>query len=395
MRWRGINMILALQAATIFDGERLLKEHAVLVEKDRVLKIIPAGDVPGQCERQELSEGFLAPGFVDIQVNGGGGVMLNNAPSRETLDTMTAGHRSVGTTSIMPTVLSDTPDILHAGVDAVREARRQGNAGILGIHIEGPFFDTGKRGTHKASMIRSPQAEDMQWLCSLDDLNVIVTLAPEHVQPGWIKKLADARLRVCAGHTNASYEQIKDAVGEGLQGFTHVFNAMSPLTARKPGAVGAALECDETWAGIIADGHHVHPASINIAHRAKPAGKLMLVSDAMSTVGSEDASFELYGERIKLLDGRLVNSEGALAGSAIGLIDAVRYVNSTVGLSLEESLRMASLYPAAFLGLDEMLGRIASGYRADFVHFDSDFRVINTWVAGVQQSHTKKTGIPR
>ena len=277
--------------------------------------------------------------------------------------------------------------------NANRVARASGNAGVLGIHIEGPFFDLGKRGAHKASMIRPPLAEDIDWLSSLSDLNVIVTLAPEHAQPGQIRQLAEAGVHVCAGHTNASYEQIKNAVAEGLRGFTHVFNAMSPLAGREPGAVGAALDSDNTWAGIIADGHHVHPASIRIAQRMKPAGKLLLVTDAMSSVGSEVSSFEIYGERIQERGGRLVNSDGVLAGSAIGMIDAVRIATSIVGLPLEESLRMASLYPATFLTLEHELGRIAKGFRADLVHFDKDFQVHSTWLAGVQQCHSSGTGI--
>lgn len=381
-------MIIAIQAHSVFDGERLLEGHAVLVEDDRVLDVVPVSELTDNHEKHVLADGILAPGFVDLQVNGGGGVMLNNAPCRETVDTIAQGHRATGTTAMMPTLISDVPNVQQAAVAAVREARAGGSVGILGIHIEGPFFDLGKRGTHKASMIRSPQAEDIDWLCSLGDLNVIVTLAPDHVQPGQIKQLTEAGVLVCAGHTDASYEQVGNAIEEGLRGFTHLFNAMSPLSAREPGAIGAALNSDDTWVGVIADGHHVHPANIQLAQRMKPAGKLLLVTDAMSTVGSDDRSVELYGECIEERDGRLINSEGSLAGSAIGMIDAVRIATSIVGLPLEESLRMASLYPAAFLGLDHNLGRIASGYRADLVHFDRDFRVHNTWVAGVQRSHS-------
>ncbi|MEH6571086.1 MAG: N-acetylglucosamine-6-phosphate deacetylase [Halioglobus sp.] len=384
-------MIYAIKAQTIFDGDRLLEDHAVIIEDRHIVQVMPGHELPLALEIRDLGAGILAPGFIDIQVNGGGGVMLNNAPSRDSVDVITAGHRPTGTTSMMPTLISDSRSNQQAGIDAVREARASGNAGVLGIHIEGPFFDLGKRGAHKASMIRPPEAEDINWLCSLDDLNVIVTLAPEHAQPGQIRQLAEAGVHVCAGHTNASYEQIKGAVAEGLRGFTHVFNAMSPLGAREPGTVGAALDSDNTWAGIIADGHHVHPASIKMAHRMKPAGKLLLVTDAMSSVGSEDSSFDIYGERIQERGGRLINSEGVLAGSAIGMIDAVRIAVCSVGLPLEESLRMAALYPATFLKLEDELGRIAKGYRADLVHFDKDFQVHSTWLAGAHQSHSRGT----
>ncbi|MEH6584849.1 MAG: N-acetylglucosamine-6-phosphate deacetylase, partial [Halioglobus sp.] len=255
-----------------------------------------------------------------------------------------------------------------------------------------PFFAVEKRGTHKASMIRPPLAADIEWLTQLDDVPVILTLAPEHTVSGQIRTLSDAGILVCAGHTNASYAQISAAIEEGLRGFTHLFNAMSPLAAREPGAVGAALEFDDTWAGIIADGHHVDPASIRIAQRIKPTGKLILVTDAMATVGSDDSSFEIYGERIEEHQGKLINAEGALAGSAIGMIDAVRIATTLVGLPLEESLRMAALYPAEFLKLDDQLGKIETGYRPDLVHFDRDFIVHGTWVAGQYQSHNGGTG---
>jgi len=304
---------------------------------------------------------------------------------------MLAAHRATGTTSMLPTLMSDTREVQQAAVDAVREARAGGNAGIAGLHIEGPFFEPGRRGAHSASMIRPPQAQDIDWLCSIQDLPLLVTLAPEHAHTGQIGQLARSGVHVCAGHTNASYQEVRDAAKEGLHGITHLFNAMSPLTSREPGTVGAALDDDSLWAGIIADGHHVHPASIRLAHRAKPAGKLVLVTDAMATVGGDSTAFEIYGEEIRERDGRLVNADGVLAGSAIGMIDAVCYTHRTVGLPLEECLRMASLYPAAVLKLDDSLGRIASGYRADLVHFDENFTVYNTWLAGQRLSHIPST----
>jgi N-acetylglucosamine-6-phosphate deacetylase len=359
----------------------------VVIEGERIIEVLATGKLAAGMERQTLTEGILAPGFIDIQVNGGGGVMLNNTATREGVDQIARAHRPTGTTGMMPTLISDSREVQQAGIDAVREARAAGNQSILGIHIEGPFFALEKRGTHKASMIRPPLPADIEWLAKLDDLPVILTLAPEHTVSGQIQTLSGAGIFVCAGHTNADYAQIKAAIGEGLRGFTHLFNAMSPLTAREPGTVGAAMDFDDTWAGIIADGHHVDPANIRIAQRAKPTGKLILVTDAMATVGSDDSSFEIYGERIEEHQGKLINAEGALAGSAIGMIDAVRIATTQVGLPLEESLRMAALYPAAFLNLDDQLGRMDTGYRPDLVHFDRDFIVHGTWVAGHYQSH--------
>lgn len=380
---------VAITGASIFNGEHFIEDHAVIICDQHIVDVIAISELPADITRVQLSGGVLAPGFIDIQVNGGGGVMLNNSATVAGVNTMVDAHRATGTTAMLPTIISDTPSAQSACVNAVLAAKAQGNHGVLGVHIEGPFFSQEKRGTHKASMIRQMSQKDVDWLCTLTNSNTIVTLAPEHTCDGQIRQLSDAGLKVFAGHTNADYAQICAAVDEGLIGFTHLYNAMSPLTSRAPGTVGAALDSDASYVGIIADGHHVHPASIRIAQRAKPLGKMLLVTDAMATVGSNNTSFELYGETIQLSDGRLVNAEGSLAGSAIGMIDAVRLTTNVVGVTLSESLRMASLYPATLLGEQQQLGRIKTGYRADLVHFDSDYKVNHTWVAGQHLSHTR------
>lgn len=382
-----VNNEFAISAPTVFDGERFLADHCVIVQDQTVTQILPAGDTPAGTPVTALQQGTLAPGLIDLQVNGGGGLMLNNNPHLPTLKTMLGAHRAFGTTSMLPTIMSDAASVQQDAAQAVLQAVLEGEPGVLGIHIEGPFFNPARRGAHQADMIRPPQQEDIDWLCSLHDIRVLLTLAPEQVQAEQIERLASSGIILSAGHTNASYRQIEAATARGLQGITHLFNAMSPIAAREPGTVGAALDNDPLWAGIIADGHHVHPANIRLAHRAKPPGKLLLVSDAMATVNSASNSFELYGETIREEAGKLVNSEGKLAGSAIGLIQAVHYAHETVGLPLDECLRMASLYPAAVLELDNILGRIATGYRADLVHFDEQFVVCNTWLAGQQQRH--------
>jgi N-acetylglucosamine-6-phosphate deacetylase len=377
----------AISAPSIFDGAQFLPDHCVIVQHDTVADLLPTSQCPANLEVFALAEGILAPGLLDLQVNGGGDLLFNNSPSEETLTCMRNAHRATGTTAFMPTLISDTTAVQRRAVAAVRAAIAGGAQGILGIHLEGPYFDDTKRGVHSADLLRPATEEDINWLCSLEDLSVIVTLAPEQLAAGHIRRLCDSGLHVCVGHSNATYTQIREAVKEGLEGVTHLFNAMSPLTSREPGVVGAALEDASLWAGIIADGHHVHPASIRLAQQAKPPGKLVLVSDAMATVGGSKGHFSLYGENIRERGGRLRNEAGALAGSAIGMIDAVRYTSLEVGINLDECLRMASLYPAAILGLDDRLGRIGEGYRADFVHFDDSFAVHNTWVAGQHQRH--------
>ena len=379
--------VFALCAPLIFDGAQFLRDHCVLIREQSVERLLPRAQCPDSIAAVVLATGTIAPGLIDLQVNGGGDLMFNNAPCEATLASMFAAHRATGTTGMMPTLISDTRVRQEQAVAAVRAVRAKGHPGILGIHLEGPHFEPARRGVHRADLVRPAGAGDIDWLCSLVDLRVIVTLAPEHLAPGQLRQLVASGLHVCAGHTNASYAQLLAAAAEGLAGVTHLFNAMSPLTSREPGTVGAALTEGSLWAGIIAGGHHVHPANILLAQRSKPAGRLVLVTDAMATVGGRQDGFSLYGEQISERDGKLVNSAGALAGSAIGMIDAVRYAAGPVGIPLAECLRMASLYPAAILGLDDSLGRIASGYRADLVHFDDDFVVHNTWLAGARQQH--------
>jgi N-acetylglucosamine-6-phosphate deacetylase len=377
----------ALKTNRLFDGEQWLEQHCVVIENGLVSQLLPNNQLSTAIETTTVNVGTVAPGFIDLQVNGGGGVMLSDKPCRESVDIMTAAHRLGGTTSMMPTALSETIDNQNACVTAVRMAREQGNHGVLGIHLEGPFFDSEKRGAHAANMIRTLTEDDIAWLGSLTDLRLIVTLAPEHTQPGQIQSLTAAGIHVFAGHTNANYEQLSAAAQQGLRGITHLFNAMSPLTGREPGAVGAALDNDQLWVGVIADNHHVHPVNIRLAQKIKPRGKLFLVTDAMATVGCADKTFEMYGEKIQEKEGKLINRDGVLAGSAITMMDAVRIANTVAGIPLEETLRMAAAYPAGLLRCDKQLGFIRPGYRADMVHFDEDFKVYNTWVAGARQRH--------
>jgi len=378
-----------ITGAKLFDGETLLNQHSLLIDHRKILDIIPDADVDTALPSISLNGGILAPGFIDLQVNGGGGVLFNNAPTVDTLTTMLTAHRSKGVTALLPTVVSDTLDVQQAGIDSVQSAISQSIEGIIGIHIEGPFFNSKRRGVHNEGHLRRLTQDDIDWLKKYSQLPVMITLAPEQTAPGQIKALAEAGITVCAGHTDACAGDIDRALKEGLKGFTHLFNAMRPMTGREPGVVGSALADAMSYCGIIVDGHHVHPSSILVAHNAKANGKLYLVSDAMATIGSKDKSFQLYGETIREQDGCLLNSEGKLAGSAIGMIDAVRIAHQSVGLSLEECLRMASLYPARFMQLDQQRGRIAPDYRADLVHFDDDFQVTQTWLAG---DHIKHSG---
>lgn len=381
----------ALVGARIFTGEEFLENQALIINGDAIEAVVPASDLSADFVRVELSGGVLAPGFIDLQVNGGGGAFFTNNTSVDAIQTMLDGHRPTGTTSFLPTLISDTREVHQAGVRAVADAVGAGIKGVLGVHVEGPFFDMARRGAHNERYIRKMEQADIDWLVASvkaqHEFKVMLTLAPEHADAGQIKQLTSAGVVVCAGHTDGHYDDVVAALKEGLTGFTHLYNAMRPTTGREPGVVGAALEDTNSWCGIIIDTYHVHAASARIAYAAKPKGKMYLVTDAMSTVGSPEKSFQIYGETIYEKDGCLVNAEGRLAGSAIGMIDAVRLNTHWVGVELAESLRMASLYPAEFMQVDNYLGRIRANYRADLVHFTDDFKVTRTWIAGDMHTH--------
>jgi N-acetylglucosamine-6-phosphate deacetylase len=384
---------IALTGAKIFTHNQFIDNHSLIVCNDRIDSLITDSQLPRDIKQILLNGGVLAPGFIDLQVNGGGGEFFTQNPSLSAIKTILDAHRSKGTTSLLPTLISESSETHKSGVQAVLAAMAAGLDGVLGIHIEGPFFAMQKRGAHAEKFIREINSSDMDWLAEIAtnaDLKILMTLAPETIPSGLIQQLSQKGILVFAGHTDATYEQIQIAIEEGLCGFTHLYNAMRNSSAREPGVVGAALENQQTWCGIIIDGHHVHPASARIAYTAKPE-KIFLVSDAMATVGSANKSFHLYDEKINESQtdstACLINKEGKLAGSAIGLIDAVKLNTEWVGVDLAESLRMASLYPARCLKLDHQLGKIQPGYRADLVHFTDDFQVTSTWVAGEWQIH--------
>ena len=371
----------AIAAGRVFDGATMRSDAAVLVEGARIAAVVPRADVPATIEVRDLPGGaWLAPGFIDIQVNGGGDVLFNDAPTPDGIRTLVAAHRKLGTTTLLPTLISDTAEKMRAALAAV-EAVIDAEPGLLGIHLEGPFLSPEKAGVHDRRMFRPPTASDLALITAPRQGVTLVTLAPERVPEPFIRALAAAGVRIALGHSMASYAQTKAAMAAGLSGFTHLFNAMPPLAAREPGPIAAALESQQAWYGLIVDGIHVAPAMLQLALRG--AGHPMLVSDAMPPVGGAKSSFMLNDETILVREGHCARRDGALAGAHLSMAQALRNCVRLLNVPLTDALRFASAYPARFLGLGEVLGKIAPGCRADLVAVDgSSLEVIETWVAG-------------
>ncbi len=373
-----------LRNARMLVGDEFRDDLALVIEEGRISAVLPdAAPSLGQADEQvDLGGGWLLPGFIDVQVNGGGGALFNNTPDVPTLRTIAAAHRRFGTTALLPTLISDDLQVMRAAITATHDAIAQGVPGVIGIHLEGPYIAPARKGTHDVSKFRVPDADEVALAASLDNGVTLLTLAPERVPLETIRALVERGVIVAAGHTAATYEEARAGLDAGIRGFTHLYNAMSPLQGREPGAVGAALEDRDSWVGIIVDGVHVHPGSLRVALAAKPRGRLLLVTDAMPPVGADDPCYELYGEIITAVDGVVRNAAGSLAGSALDMATAVRNTVQLLGQPLAEAARMASTYPARFLNVDDRMGHIAEGFQADLVLLDHALQVRGTWIAG-------------
>jgi len=375
-------MDIALVNGRVMTEDGLADGLAVRVHGERIAAVGPAAEVAAGARTHDLGGASLLPGFVDIQVNGGGGVLFNAAPTVDAIAAIGRAHRRFGTTSFLPTLISDDLDVVAAAIAAVREAIAQGVPGVLGIHIEGPFLNPRRRGIHQLDKLRRIDEAALELLTSLGVGRTLVTLAPETTSQQVIEQLVAAGVIVAAGHTSASYATVRAALDRGLSGFTHLFNAMPPLASREPGVVGAALEDQASWCSLIVDGHHVDPVTLRLALRCKPLERFILITDAMPSVGTSDRSFALQGKVIRVKGGLCVDEHGTLAGSDLDMASAVRNAVRLLDLDLAEASRMASRNPAEFLGLGEAMGRIAPGYRADLVLVDDDIQVLDTWIGG-------------
>jgi len=354
----------------------------LLVRDGRIEAIVGAREIVGADQTIDLEGHLLTPGFIDTQVNGGGGVLFNDEPSVEAIAAIGNAHRRYGTTAFLPTLISDDLSVVARAIEAVRDAITRGVPGVLGIHIEGPFLSDERRGVHDASKLRTLDEDAMKLLITPHGGVTMVTLAPERTTPAIVRALSDAGVIVSAGHTNATYDELQPALAAGVRGFTHLFNAMSQLGNREPGAVGAALAHAESWAGLIVDGYHVHSEVLKIALRAKRLDRFMLVSDAMPSVGADVKEFRIQGRLITVDGDKIVDDEGRLAGAHLDMAGAVRNTVNMLDVSLPCALRMASTYPAEFLRAGDRMGRIARGQRADLVVVDDNLEVRRSWIGG-------------
>ena len=375
-------MLLAFRNGKILTDAGIEAGRNLLVRDGIIEAIVGAREIVGADRTIDLEGHLLAPGFIDTQVNGGGGVLFNDEPSVEAIAAIGSAHRRYGTTGFLPTLISDDLSVVARAIEAVREAIAHGVPGVLGIHIEGPFLSNERRGVHDASKLRTLDEDAMQLLITPHGGVTMVTLAPERTTPAIIRALSDAGVIVSAGHTNATYDELMPALDAGVRSFTHLFNAMSQLGNREPGAVGAALAHAESWLGLIVDGYHVHSEVLKIALRAKRRDRFMLVSDAMPSVGADVKEFHIQGRLITVEGDKIVDDEGRLAGAHLDMAGAVRNTVNMLDVPLADALRMASTYPAEFLKAGDRMGRIARGRRADLVVVDECLNVRSSWIGG-------------
>ncbi len=371
----------ALSNCKIYTGSDVLTDHAVIIDNDQIQSVVPVTQLPEGIEVKDLDGANLSPGFIDLQLNGCGGVMLNDEITPETMQIMHEANLKSGCTSFLPTLITSSDEDMRAAITAAREYHNKYQNQSLGLHLEGPYLNVAKKGIHSVDFIRPSDDGMIDLICANADIIAKVTLAPEQNDPEHIARLKAAGIVVSIGHTNATYAEARQGFDAGITFATHLFNAMTPMVGREPGVVGAIYDTPEVYAGIIADGFHVDYANIRIAHKIK-GEKLVLVTDATAPAGANIDHFIFVGKKVYYRDGKCVDENGTLGGSALTMIEAVQNSVEHAGIALEEALRMATLYPATAIGVDERLGRVRKGMVANLTIFDRDFNVKATVVNG-------------
>ncbi|MBU2515314.1 N-acetylglucosamine-6-phosphate deacetylase [bacterium] len=373
----------ALINCEIFNGNEVLSNHAVVIKNDVIDSVPSQKTLPKHLKTIDLDGLSVSPGFIDIQVNGGGGVLFNDAPTVDSIKTIHETHRAFGTTNWLPTYITGPREGLKKAIDSTRHCLQNKKYGVLGIHIEGPFLNPEKAGVHDKTFIREINPDDLEIMTSLKTGVTLMTLAPEMVPEDQIQFLYDQGIKISAGHSNATFDQANVGFENGIQHVTHLFNAMPDINAREPGLTGAALASPNVWCSFIADGHHVHFANLSAAMCSKEKGKLFLVTDAMPPLGTNISEFQLGKKKISVQNGKYLTQQGILAGSSLDMATAVKNCIEQLGVQKDEALRMASSYPAQFLGLSNTLGKIAPGYKANLTIFDPSFNISGTVVEGI------------
>jgi len=371
----------ALTNCKIYTGNDVLVDHAVIIKNELIETVCPLTELPEGIEIRDLNGANLSPGFIDLQLNGCGGVMLNDEITAETMQIMHEANLKSGCTSFLPTLITSSDEDMRQAVAAARDYHAKYQNQSLGLHLEGPYLNVAKKGIHSVDYIRPSDDSMIDFMCDNADLIAKVTLAPEHNELAHIERLKNAGIVVSIGHTNATYAEARRGFDTGITFATHLFNAMTPMVGREPGVVGAIYDTPDVYAGIIADGFHVDYANIRIAHKIK-GEKLVLVTDATAPAGADMDYFIFVGKKVYYRDGKCVDENGTLGGSALTMIEAVQNTVEHVGIALDEALRMATLYPAKAIGMDQKLGRIKKGMVANLTVFDRDFNVQATVVNG-------------
>lgn len=369
--------------ADIFTSEKIVTDKAVVVKEGHIIDLVDPQRIPAQAEIVDLNGASLIAGFVDLQVNGGGGVLLNDDASVEAIKTVLDAHAIFGTTQLFPTVFTPKIERMKELMNSALELRRSGDMRVAGVHFEGPIINSGKAGVHNKENIRKAEHDIIElYIECASKMPTLVTLAPELVEVSIIEKLSNAGVLLLAGHTQATFEQMSTATDAGLQGVTHLYNACSGPSSREPGAVGFALSNDASYFSVIVDGFHVHFASVDVALRCKSPGKAFLVTDAMPALGSDKPSFSIDDLQIFVENGRCQTADGVLAGSALDMATAVRNCVQQVGVNRPEAIRMATIYPAAFARLGDNVGCIQPGAPANLVVCDNEMNISAVYIDG-------------
>jgi N-acetylglucosamine-6-phosphate deacetylase len=376
-------MKYAVTNCDIHTGEEVLYDKAIVIKDDYIHEIIDLDKIPKDLEVLDLNGANIAPGFIDLQVNGGGGCLFNDNPSVESISTIFQGHKRFGTTNFLPTIITTTDEKIYKAIKSVKECLKNKTNGVLGLHIEGPFINEKKAGVHDKKFIHLISESDLDFIRKNSHGSIkIITLSPELVTENQIKSLKECGIIISAGHSSATYDQSIESFKWGITNVTHLFNAMSSFESREPGLVGATLDIDSIWAGIIVDGYHVNFASVRIAKKIKK-NKLFLVTDAMPPVGSNISDYKLGDLKIQCNNKKCVTMDGVLAGSALDMATAVRNCVQKVGIPLDEALRMASTYPSETIGINNTLGKIKPGFLANMVIFNNQIVVESVIINGV------------